>query len=177
MKRKSLRLVIPILIVLGITVLFLFQGSRQQTTHEEANQPEPIVSVMKDSVGFGKKTFVKKVYDDPWEEWIDKETEVAFTAFLTGCPDWYKTDEEKAALWERLRAQTVVHAEDIKRKYGVPIPMVTVKSEFTTGPAPPQIHEGPQTPEALMETFDAWYSKKHSNRNNAVCSERIPTAY
>ena len=167
MRRKSLRIVIPILFVLGITTLFLFQGSRQQTTHEEANQPETIGSVMKNSVGFGKETFAKKVYDDPWEEWIDKETEEAFIAFLTGCPDWYKTDEEKAALWERLRAQTVVHAEDMKKKYGgVPIPMVTVKSEFTTGPAPLQIHEGPQTPEALMETFDDWYSKNYPNRNN-----------
>ena len=74
MKRKSLRLVIPILIVLGIAALFLFQESAQQTTHEAANQPDPLISVTKGSAGFGKGTFVKKVYDDPWEEWIDKET-------------------------------------------------------------------------------------------------------
>ncbi|MYH81453.1 hypothetical protein F4009_14850 [Candidatus Poribacteria bacterium] len=167
MKRKSLRLVIPILIVLSITVLFLFQGSRQQTTSEEATDSNSFVSRIKNTVRFGKEAQEEKVYDDPWEEWIDKETEEVFAAFLKINPDWYKTDEEKAALWERLRAQTVAHAEDMKRKYGpVPIPMITIKAETTTGPAPLQIHEGPQTPEALMETFDAWYSKKHPNRNN-----------
>ncbi|MYA72823.1 hypothetical protein F4Y19_22585, partial [Candidatus Poribacteria bacterium] len=103
MKRKSLRLVIPILIVLSITVLFLFQGSRQQTTSEEATDSNSFVSRIKNTVRFGKEAQEEKVYDDPWEEWIDKETEEVFAAFLKINPDWYKTDEEKAALWERLR--------------------------------------------------------------------------
>ena len=60
MKRKSLRIVIPILFALGITVLLLFQSSRSQTVSEEANQPDLLVSVMKDSVGLGKETFVKR---------------------------------------------------------------------------------------------------------------------
>ena len=107
-----------------------------------------------------------KVYDDPWGEWIDKQTAEIVKDFIEHMPEGvYDTDAKKIALWERMHAQSVVIAETLKKEYPHSSPNEiwnVERSNFTIRDAF-IVHDGPQTPEALMETFDDWYSTQYPN--------------
>lgn len=183
MRLKNLLAVILTLIVLGIAALFIFRGSRRQITSEEADAPnqqeadipnQPISGIRNATRPWEETSpQAKKVYEDIWEEWIYTETKYVFNEFLKFNPDRYSTDEEKARLWKRLHAQSVVQAAEMKEKYGDAVPIFD-KGKMTIERAPLQTHDGPQTPEALMETFDVQYSKHHRNTNNV--DETYPRA-
>ena len=155
-----------LLIGVGILVLFFLSNGLWNTltaTDGKSSVVEPKISSL---IELREKMTQAKVYNDPWEEWIDKQTFEVVKAFIENMPEGvYGTDAKKIRLWERVHAQNVEIAEALKKEYPHSSPdeiWNVVGSNFTTEPAL-IVHEGPQTPEALMETFDDWYSKQYPN--------------
>lgn len=110
--------------------------------------------------------------DPKWEKWIDKQTAIIYN----GSSERFKAPDMQSALEElymtqevfeakvrsALRAQVAAKARELQQEYPEP-PKEQVKYsihfEADLGRVPSPKHEGPQTPEALMESFDEKYSR------------------
>ena len=110
--------------------------------------------------------------DAKWEKWIDEQTEKWHKEILNKVmapemqEEWKHMTPEafEAALREALRAQVTEKSRELKQGHPEP-PLEQVgyslDFELDLGRIPSQKHEGPQTVEALMASFDEKYSRAH----------------
>lgn len=184
MKNKKYRLVLPALIVilLFILVKFLWQPVFHNVEVADVNTEDivtPRTTLMK-QVSKGKRNdslIVKGV--STWEEWIDQRTESVFRLVMKRSPDLYNTEEKVNALRARIRAKVTADTEDLIKRFPDTPPHKFMaipedrdlssqerraKDILITGIIP---HEGPQTPDAIMATYDKWYTRQSPNSVSA----------
>ncbi len=105
---------------------------------------------------------------DPWEVWIERQLDVWMEVTESSFKENGFTDKERILMKNLIRDKMIANLEGIKKKHNTPPPLdrspiaVTKTTKWnTTGPK----HTGPQTIEALMESFHATYlSKRGSHR-------------
>ena len=169
MKHIHLRVVILVILVwFGIVSLIFFTRKPWQTTLDNANESTIIGTQKMNATETKKNVELKKVYDDPWEEFIDKDTEAVVASFLKNMPEWFTTEEQIDALRKRIRRQAEAMAEQYKKVLDKPPVRDYSKGTFRSGiGGPTKIYEGPQTPEAIMAQWDSWYSNTYPNLERA----------
>ena len=174
MIRKKGHLAILLFIILGGVVTFFALHTIQQTpSNKETTASTSFYSNLEATRGIGYKDSKAKQYDDPWEEWVDKQTEIVLAAFLENTSR--ENTEPIEVMREQFRAQLMAQAEQLKKDSATP-PLLSQKEnfEFFELPVAPTIHEGPQTPEALMATFDEKFSL--TNPSAVQVDEKYPRA-
>ena len=179
MKLKKLHIVISAFIILGIVMLFSLRVSqKQKSTNRSQNDSIDITRGSKRSVaGVPKQGDTQeKKYDDLWDEWIDKRTELVVYMFMKETPGFFT----KESLWKQTYPESVEMAKQLRKEYDIP-PQVPSTEDYDNErevifedpdalkeALKPNyiIHEGPQTPEAIMETYDTWYNGVYSAAGN-----------
>ena len=176
MKHIHLRVVLLVILVwFGIASLIFFTHKPWQTTLDNANESTIIGTQKTNATKTKKNVESKKVYDDPWEEFIDKDTEAVVASFLKNMPEWFTTEEQVDALRKRIRRQAEAMAEQYKKVSDKPPVRDYSKGTFRSGiGGPTKVYEGPQKPEAIMAQWDSWYSNTYSNLERA--DARFPRA-
>lgn len=181
MKIKKLHIVISAFIILSIVMLFSVRVSqKQKSANRSQNDSSDITRRSEQGVaGVPKQGDIQeKKYDDPWDEWIEKRTELVVYMFMREIPELF-TDRE--SLWEQTYPESVEMAKQLRKEYDTP-PKVASPEDYENGREviyenpdalkeallKPNniIHEGPQTPEAIMETYDTWYNGIYSAVGN-----------
>ena len=172
MNFKKSHIVISALVILGIVMLFSLRSSlKQKSTNRSQNDSVDITFRSGQGVaGVHRQGDTQEnKYDDPWDEWIDKRTELVVHMFMKELPELF-TDRE--SLWKQTYPESVEMAKQLRKKYDTP-PQVASPEDYDNGrevifedpdalkeALKPKyiIHDGPQTPEAIMETYDGWYN-------------------
>ena len=180
MNVKKLHIVISALIILGITLLFFLRSPLKQKSENRSKDDSNDITRRSERGVAGVPKLgdtQKKRYDDPWDEWIDKRTELVVHMFMTELPELF-TDRD--FLWRQTYPESVEMAKRLRKKYDTP-PQVSSIEDYENGKEvifedpdalkealKPKyiIHEGPQTTEAIMETYDAWYNGAYSATGN-----------
>ncbi|MYB96775.1 hypothetical protein F4Y43_23275, partial [Candidatus Poribacteria bacterium] len=149
---------------LGIAAFLLFRHPLSQTISEYTSESISVIANKVNTPLFGQRSVQEKVYDDPWEEFIDKETEAVVASFLKNRPEWFKTEAQVEHLRRGIRAQAVARAEQYKKVLDKPPIRDYSKGTFRSGiGGSTKIYEGPQTPDAIMAEWDLWYSNTYPN--------------
>ena len=178
MIHKKGPIVFSILIVLGILCFFLFQAILQNQPQNESHvqKQTSIFSKLGAAIGIGKRTTQEESYAGSWEEWLDAQTEIIVEAGKKEGIQFsrdairkdLKVSVEKLKLKENLSSPPAL-------RYDVTVaPGKTKKTVKMLGTIPPLKHLGPQTSEAIMESFDTEYSRIH--RDTGVVDEKYPRA-
>lgn len=168
--QRSRFIIFIVIITLLVVVLIIRRTSLQTPSETRGRHVFPNSSQPPKS---SKMISQEKVYDDPWEEWIDKQTEIVVKEFLENKPEWYNTKQERDQLWKNIHAQTIEIAAAHKKVLDIP-PGLSENGTITTVEAPLLIHNGPQTTEAIMERFDKWYSDNYPGA--VTVDEKYPRA-
>ena len=176
MMHKKGPIAFSILIVLGILCFFLFQVILQNQPQNEshAQKQTSIFSKLGAAIGIGKRTTQEESYAGSWEKWLDAQTEIIVEA---GKKEGIQFSRDA------VRKDLKVSVEKLKEnlssppalRYDVTVaPGETKKTVKMLRTISPIKHLGPQTPEALMESFDTEYSRIH--RDTGVVDEKYPRA-
>ena len=164
MKRRTLLWVVLILVFSFIALQIIRNTKKEKAPSDTISEQ----STLSDStLGFSSNspsdTAEPNLSADPWEVWIEKQADIQLEVLLDEIkktmPFAY-ADAKKSS--EHLRAQIIESLKLMKSKLqedsNVPPPLKTYKTEDL--PTPPKdensglkIHNGPQTPEVIMETF------------------------
>ena len=175
MRFKRLHVIIPVLILLTIVVLFIFRGAHRQTTPEHVsvpesvNEPESYNKKIKNTFGLvsQKTPSLQGKFDVRWQKWIERETEALLKEYLAEPEFKSATETQIASIRKQLYPQIVAHAEKVMQHN----PDGPPESPSTYRPGPTTkgslLHKGPQTPEAIMETYDAWYDQFYPSDSTA----------
>ncbi len=182
MTLKKLYVSIPFLILLIIVVLFIFKGTNREIVSDRIN----IVDRVNESEHYSedsestlqvdkKELVVQGKFDSRWEKWIERETEFLLKDYLTETEFKPVSEAQIASIRKQLYLQTMALAERIMPHNlgGPPDPSKIKHGPWTTrkGSLP---HKGPQTPEAIMETYDTWYNRFYPS--DATVEAKYPRA-
>ncbi len=167
MTLKKLYVTIPFLILLIIVILFIFRGTNREMVSDHIdiddriNEPVHHSEDVNSTLQVDKKErVVQAKFDSRWEKWIEKETELSLKHYLTETEFKPVSEAQIASIRKQLYLQTVALAEKIMphNPNGPPDPSATKRGPVTTRKGSLH-HKGPQTPEAIMETYDAWHNR------------------
>lgn len=180
MNIRKLHIVISAFIILGIALLFFLRSPLKQKLANRSHNDSSDITLRSERgvAGVPKQGDTQeKKYDDPWNEWIDKRTELVVHMYMTELPELF-TDRD--FLWKQTYPESVEMAKRLRKKYDTP-PQVPSIEDYDNGKEiifedpdalrealkPNYItHEGPQTPKAIMETYDTWYNGAYSAVGN-----------
>lgn len=112
----------------------------------------------------GVKTKVRTHSEDPWHIWLEEQTDISVRLALASAPINMPGAEIKK-LREKIRKNLQAHGEALKKESDTPPPLNHTPPEIkvtynTTG----EIYTGPQTAEALLETFYNSYGSEDSRQ-------------
>ena len=175
---KKKRIGLVLLITLGSMFLFhSFQQKRLLNTLSNTFQAAFSAGPKGTSEQTGKQ---ENSYTGTWEDWIDEQTGIMLEAVKK---HGVKVSEEYA---KGVRSEVQAAATNLKKDLSTPPPLMYDVKVTQTSPAvkktvvtvleeilPPK-HEGPQTPEVLMDSFDEEYSRVNPNAN--AIDQRYPRA-
>ena len=166
MKYKKTLLGLSLLIVLGVTAFFIFRGNWQaqhQTNGADfsnsgvvSNQTPTESAKLKTSHGSDDES------NDLWAEWVNEKTERLYQ-------DGLKNSEVEPPADFRDTIQKIVEAEAAALKKQYTTPPLRIGVEI------PEKYTGPQTVEALMETFEA-YDRQGAQGDTPEEDEKYPRA-
>lgn len=182
MTLKKLYVTIPFLILLVFVILFIFGGTNREMVSDRVdivdriNEPVHHSEDDKSTLQVEKKELVvQRKFDSRWEKWIERETEFTLKHYLTETEFKPISEAQIASIRKQIYLQKVALAEKIMphNPNGPPDPSATKRGPWTTRKGS-LLHKGPQTPEAIMETYDAWHNRFYP-RNEAM-EARYPRA-
>lgn len=182
MTLKKLYATILFLVLLIIVVLFIFKGTNREIVSDyinivdSVNETEHHSEDTKSTLQYEKKEPIPQgKFDYRWEKWIETETELSLKHYMTETEFKPVSEAQIASIREQLYLQTVALAEKIMphNPSGPPDPSATKRGRWTTRKGSLS-HKGPQTPEAIMETYDAWYNRFYPS--DATVEARYPRA-
>lgn len=124
----------------------------------------------------GVKTKVRTHSEDPWHIWLEEQTDISVRLALASAPINMPGAEIKK-LREKIRKNLQAHGEALKKESDTPPPLNHTPPEIkvtynTTG----EIYTGPQTAEALLETFYNSYGSKDSRQKQDHGRRTLRTA-
>ena len=178
MTRRKQRIGPVLLIILGTTIFFLLLYNFQQRWLLKT-----LNNTFAHHFGAGPKSSEQaeqqeQSYPGTWEQWIDEQTKIARKALKQ---QGARVSEEYI---RGLRNEIEAFAAKQKKTYPNPPPLMydvkytpgvsTVTKVIPLQEIPPLKHDGPQTSEALMHSFDEEYSRLNSRA--AVVDEKYPRA-
>ena len=167
MTLKKFYIIIPIIVISFIVVLFIKKENNEQIVSDKVdsvdsvNEPDHHSEDGKTALELGNKESTEEVvFDEQWEEWIDTVTDDLLQRYLAKPSFKNATEAQIASIHKQLYPQIVTLAEEIIRHNpdGPPDPSAVKHSSVSTTKGSLH-HKGPQTPEAIMETYDAWYNR------------------
>ena len=161
MKNKRTVTVLSLLAAIGIIAFFVLRVS------------QPISRSFRSGVGdFGagrrSDTSPQKQSEDPWQAWVDKETDKTIKLMLAARKKHDRNvrpvEESQLAEWRtNIHINMTKHANMMKEKYPSPAAMEAsgdgFSDEVKVEDVPSERYVGPQTVEALMEAFDEKYPR------------------
>ena len=112
----------------------------------------------------GANTKVRSRLQSPWDTWLEEQTDISVRLALASAPTNMPGAEIKK-LREKIRKDLQAHGEALKKESDTPPPLNHTPPEIkvtynTTG----EIYSGPQTAEALLETFYNRYGSEDSRQ-------------
>lgn len=163
MKHKKTIVGLSLVAILGVAI---FLGLRaNQRTEPDAKQSNLQSFSSQHSNGIAQQIKSgQKQSASPWDAWVDAQADATIRSFLKVMQaNGEKPTSEEIAVWRDLhRAKLAELARKLKKKMPSPPPIEEdpeIKYERTVVNESTKKHEGSQTVEALMATFDEDYNK------------------
>ncbi|RKU16752.1 hypothetical protein C6501_05145 [Candidatus Poribacteria bacterium] len=167
MTLKKLYATILFLVLLTIVVLFIFKGTNREIVSDRinivdrVNETEHHSEDSESTLRLEKKEpILEGKFDVRWQKWVDRLTEDLLQRFLAKPSFKNATEAQIASMRKEIYLQMIAHAEKVRQHYpdGPPDPSTTKHTSLPTQYGSLH-HSGPQTPEAIMETYDTWYNR------------------
>ena len=164
MKKKTRLIIVSIAAILIITTLYLTHVIQQtrvagDTTQQERTFTEKIANAF-------SKTFRQHIQsdakpEDPWDIWVEEQTEGVIKAMLKERKKKYPGRQPLSAEDIEMRRndfRTDIRAQlhKVKKEYGTPPTDVAITMTIKSVPFPK--YEGPQTTEAILAEFADMYN-------------------
>ncbi len=111
MTLRKLLVAIPVLVILGIVVLFFSKLPQNKSLYIHSQDDSSDITSGSEKSVTGVSNMENK-YDDPWDEWIDKRTELIVHMFMTEMPGLF-TDRD--SLWEQTYPESVEKAKKLRK--------------------------------------------------------------
>ena len=171
MKHKRTVLALSLLATISIIAFFVFRVN------------QPTFRFPASMAGGGLGTSHQKESEDPWQAWVEKQTDEITKNMLAANKKHkqikYPPEASEIAKWRTdIHAHMTKHANLMKEKYPSPAAMEAngdgLSTEVTVmvEDVPSERYTGPQTVEALMAAFDETYDRP----NLTKVDEKYPRA-
>lgn len=185
MKKKTVRKALPFFILLLAAVFVVFWTKTPIIGRKAPSQdPTQERTASRANGRFQQgaaRTAEQKPSEDPWAVWIEKQADIQIEILLKDIQKAMPFDYEGALKSrEHLRSQIVKSLEfmaaGLKADSETPPPLKAYRSDELPNPpgidehSGPKKHEGPQTAQAIMETFQGMLTPK------TVRDEKYPEA-
>ena len=163
MKHKKTIVGLSLAAVLGVAIFLGLRAHQRIEPDAKPSNFQPVSNQHPNGIAQQTKSGQKQPAS-PWDVWVDGQADAVMRSFLKVLEaNGEKLTSEEIAVWRDLhRAKLAAQAEEAKKKFSSPPPIEEnpeIKYERTVVNESTKKHEGSQTVEALMATFDEDYNK------------------
>lgn len=180
MKHKKTIVGLSLAAVLGIVIFLGLRANQRIGPDVKQSNSQSFSSQHSNGIAQQTKSG-QKPPASPWDVWVDAQADATMRSFLKVLEaNGKKLTSEEITVWRDLhRAELAAQAEELKNKMPSPPPIKEdpeIKYERTVVNESPKKHEGSQTVEALMKTFDEDYNAARTYPEAVEVDEKYPQA-